>query len=64
MKSIFEKYPDISISADVNESKYKITYTECLEEKGIVHFFRKSKVVPKDQITEKLEILFLSIIKE
>jgi hypothetical protein len=64
MKSIFEKYPDISISADMTKSTYSITYTECFEEKGITRFFRKSKIVPKEKIAEKLELLITLALKD
>jgi hypothetical protein len=49
-QNLFEKYPDISITADAFEPKYIIKYTECKKERGSVRFERKEKIVPRQML--------------
>jgi hypothetical protein len=47
---IFERYPDIQITADPQEPKYRIKYTECVRERGSVRFEKKEKSVPRNAL--------------
>lgn len=52
-ENLFEKYPDIQITADPFEPNYRIRYTECIKDKNTVRFERKEKTIPKNFL-EKL----------
>lgn len=52
-ENLFEKYPDITIVADSFEPLYRVKYTECTKERGVVKFEKKEKKIPK-QIIERL----------
>lgn len=49
-ENLFEKYPDIEMTADPFEPNYRIKYTECIKERNAVRFERKEKIVPKDRL--------------
>lgn len=50
----FEKFPSIEIVADPIELKYRVTYTECVSERGCVRFDRKTKFVDRKDIENAL----------
>ncbi|NBT57424.1 hypothetical protein EBT16_01435 [bacterium] len=49
-ENLFEKYPDIQITADPFEPNYNIKYTECIKENHMVRFERKEKTIPKKSL--------------
>jgi hypothetical protein len=49
-ENLFDRYPDIQITADPFEPNYKIKYIECVKENQTVRFERKEKTVPKKSL--------------
>jgi hypothetical protein len=47
MDDTFQKFPHIEILADPLDPVYKIKYTECVKERGVVRFERREIRVPK-----------------
>jgi hypothetical protein len=58
MEDVFEKYPYIEIVADPMAPQYRIRYTECVKEQGVIRFNRHERLVPK----KDMEHLILDIL--
>jgi hypothetical protein len=54
-ENLFERFPDIHISIDPFESKYKVKYTECVKERGAVRFEQREKSLPKEVLQRLIE---------
>lgn len=54
MQDQFTKYPDLEIFADALDPVYKVKYTECVEENGIIRFVRHQKRLPRESIESLL----------
>jgi hypothetical protein len=52
---IFNKYPDISINADMIDDNYRVTYTEVVEDFGRYFFVKKQVKLSKHQIERMVE---------
>lgn len=55
--TFFEKYPNIEIVADPVELKFRITYTECVSERGVVRFERRTKFIDKEVLEQAIGCL-------
>ena len=54
-ENLFERFPDIRISIDPFEPKYKVNYTECVQERGAVRFEQREKTIPKEALQRLIE---------
>lgn len=50
MDGTFEKYPNIEIISDAFDPMYKIRYTECVKEDGVIRFFRHERKIPRKSL--------------
>jgi hypothetical protein len=54
-ENLFERFPDIKISADPFSPTYRVKYTECVKEKGVVRFDQHEKTLPKESLQRLIE---------
>lgn len=60
IKEKFEKYPEVQIISDLVNQNYRIKYIECVEERGVIRFEKREKVVSKDLLESSVaEIIFM-----
>lgn len=59
MEDNFKRYPDVEVLADPFDAVYKVRYTECVEERGVIRFMRHQARVPKAE----LESLLVEIVR-
>lgn len=59
MEECFKRYPDVEVFADPLEPVYRVKYTECVEERGVLRFVRHQARVPK----EELESLLAEVVR-
>ena len=57
-EELFNKFPDVEMVLDGFDSKYKIKYTECTKERGVIRFEKKEKIIDKEKVEKLLSELF------
>jgi hypothetical protein len=50
MNETFQKYPNLEIFADPLDPVYRVKYTECVKERGVVRFEKREARVSREAL--------------